>query len=130
VHSASYEKCGENAGNFNNEKTRKAVYNVLFGFFKRRGGDSNPRYDLTSYDGLANRSFRPLRHLSVPQKGLQIYAFCDYLQTNLCFVSSFRIIFCRPRSPTPLQQHAPGVASSQIHSYPHCKYLQYSKPLR
>ena len=30
----------------------------------RRGGDSNSRYALTAYDGLANRSFRPLRHLS------------------------------------------------------------------
>ena len=30
----------------------------------RRGGDSNPRYQFTQYDGLANRSFRPLSHLS------------------------------------------------------------------
>ena len=31
----------------------------------RRGGDSNPRYSFRPYDGLANRCFRPLSHLSV-----------------------------------------------------------------
>ena len=31
----------------------------------RKGRDSNPRYDFTSYDGLANRWFKPLTHPSV-----------------------------------------------------------------
>ena len=30
----------------------------------RRGRDLNPRYRLDQYDGLANRCFRPLSHLS------------------------------------------------------------------
>ena len=30
----------------------------------RRRGDSNPRYDFTSYNGLANRRFQPLSHPS------------------------------------------------------------------
>jgi hypothetical protein len=29
-----------------------------------RGRDSNPRYQLTQYDGLANRCLQPLGHLS------------------------------------------------------------------
>ena len=32
----------------------------------RRGGDSNPRYQFTQYDGLANRCLQPLSHLSMP----------------------------------------------------------------
>ena len=32
--------------------------------FKRRGRDSNPRYRQYQYDGLANRWFQPLTHLS------------------------------------------------------------------
>jgi integrase/recombinase XerC len=31
---------------------------------ERRGGDSNPRYRFTQYDGLANRYLKPLGHLS------------------------------------------------------------------
>ena len=31
---------------------------------KRGGGDSNPRYTFWAYDGLANRCFKPLSHLS------------------------------------------------------------------
>jgi hypothetical protein len=37
----------------------------------RRGGDSNPRYSFRPYDGLANRCFRPLSHLSGDEIGLQ-----------------------------------------------------------
>ena len=33
----------------------------------RRGRDSNPRYRLTPYDGLANRCLKPLGHLSARQ---------------------------------------------------------------
>ena len=32
--------------------------------FERRGGDSNPRYQLTRYNFLAGSRFRPLSHLS------------------------------------------------------------------
>ena len=43
----------------------------LFRIFWRRGGDSNPRYSFRPYDGLANRCFRPLSHLSGDEIGLQ-----------------------------------------------------------
>ena len=34
----------------------------------RRGRDSNPRYELSPYNGLANRRLRPLGHLSAARK--------------------------------------------------------------
>jgi hypothetical protein len=37
----------------------------------RRGRDSNPGYPFTEYDGLANRWFQPLTHLS----GAEILSF-------------------------------------------------------
>ena len=40
----------------------------VFGFLKitfwRRRRDSNPRYALTAYNGLANRRLQPLGHVS------------------------------------------------------------------
>ena len=36
----------------------------LFSTYQRSGGDSNPRYGLTPYVGLANRWFQPLIHLT------------------------------------------------------------------
>ena len=38
----------------------------------RRGWDSNPRYGLTPYNGLANRRLQPLGH---PSAGVQHTAF-------------------------------------------------------
>jgi hypothetical protein len=40
----------------------------------RRGRDSNPGYPFTEYDGLANRWFQPLTHLSLAE------IFCSILK--------------------------------------------------
>ena len=37
----------------------------------RRERDSNPRYRYYQYDGLANRCFRPLSHLSAQKVGIR-----------------------------------------------------------
>jgi hypothetical protein len=36
----------------------------------RRGWDSNPRYGLTPYNGLANRRLQPLGHPSAEERAL------------------------------------------------------------
>ena len=51
--------------------TDQFIFRKLLILIWRRGGDSNPRYSFRPYDGLANRCFRPLSHLSGDEIGLQ-----------------------------------------------------------
>ena len=48
-------------------------YNQIKGHWRRRR-DSNPRYRIYQYDGLANRWFQPLTHVSGSQRRSAAYS--------------------------------------------------------
>lgn len=68
-------------------------HNQINGRWRRRR-DSNPRYRIYQYDGLANRWFQPLTHVSAwsaaltavwPQAGRYSHAFRDPQRQTLLF---------------------------------------------
>jgi hypothetical protein len=65
--------------------------------FLRRERDSNPRYDFTSYNGLANRRLQPLGHLSKSPQAFVCGVFRLSLQSNRTAWSDFVTILSRNR---------------------------------